>query len=185
MMSKAKRKWDGVQFDENGEVDVELTVEARRCEQGEPTGYEPVPENPPPAPKWQAKTGLCSMGLNGIDHDVLECLIDAASKRKGLSFRSELFIAGWTQRPLRTVQRSIASLFRRRLIRIVRRPCKNGVRNFYLINWEPTFAAYRGIKWFERNWTTARRHADAKLTPSETFHGTAKQPPSKVAAPPR
>ena len=65
---------------------------------------------PPPGPKWKARKGLARMKLNGAEHDIMECLIDRASKAKGLCFPSEEFIAGWTTRPLRTVERGIASL---------------------------------------------------------------------------
>ena len=43
----------------------------------------PLPDNPPPGPKWQAKQGLCRLNLNGAEYAVLGCLIDRASKTKG------------------------------------------------------------------------------------------------------
>ena len=108
-----------------------------------------LPANPPPGPKWQARTGLYRLGLNGAEHDVMGCLINRASKASGLCFPFEHGIVEWTNRPLRTVQRAIAELRTRNLIAIVEIGCKTGQRNRYYINWPPLFAAYEAIKAIE------------------------------------
>ena len=83
-------------------------VDSIRCRRED---VEPeLPENPPPDAKWKAKQGLNRLNLNGAEHDVMGCLVDRANATTGLCYPSEEFIAGWTGRPLRTVQRAIRSL---------------------------------------------------------------------------
>ena len=98
----------------------------------------PLNDNPPPGPKWKAKQGLNRLNLNGAEHDVMGCLVDRASSKSGLCYPSEEFIAGWTGRPLRTVQRAISSLWHKRLINITRRSLTS---NRYFIQWDALFAA--------------------------------------------
>src|SRR5262245_6462167 len=82
---------------------------------------EHLPENPPPGPKWKAKQGLNRLNLNGAEQDVMSCLIDLANSRTGLCYPSEEYVAGWTSRPKRTVRRAIASVKKKRLVKVVRR----------------------------------------------------------------
>jgi hypothetical protein len=87
------------------------------------------------------------MNLNGPDHDVMLCLIEHANSKSGVCFPSEELIAAWTNRPLRTIERSIKSISDQKLVRIVRRKNKSGtVSNRYFINWQPLFAAYAAQK---------------------------------------
>jgi Helix-turn-helix domain len=134
------------------------------------SGREVLPANPPPGPKYHARQGLASMGLNGSDHDVMFCLIDRANTNTGRCFPSEAFIAAWTNREERTVRRFIASLKKRNLIEATPVKCKGGTRNEYRINWDPLFAAYKAMKAFEkarhqkREELDAGLHAEAKAT---------------------
>ena len=93
-------------YDSDGEFNLEDTLENHVGNHERP----PLPLNPPPGLKWQAKQGLCALNLNGPEHAVLACLIDRASKSKGTCFPSQLFICGWTFRAPRTVGRAIATL---------------------------------------------------------------------------
>ena len=108
---------------------------------------EPLPDNPPPGPKWKAVLGLNRLQhLNGAEHAVMACLIDRANPRTGLCFPSEAYIAGWINRPERTVRRAISVLKRMRLARIIRRGPSS---NRYVINWLPLFVAYRELEEFQ------------------------------------
>jgi hypothetical protein len=120
----------------------EMMIEAMRDARGEA-----LPENPPPGPKWKAKQALNSLNLNGAEHDVMGCLVDRANARTGLCYPSEEFIAGWTNRPLRTVERAIASLKRKRLIKIIHRGTTS---NRYYIDWHRLFASFRAMMAFQK-----------------------------------
>src|SRR5262249_35808672 len=91
---------------------------------------------------------------------VMTCLIDCASKAHGYCIPSAEYIAGWVSRPLRTVERAIASLKRKHLVRTVRRGLTSCA---YLINWPPLFQAYRRAVSFQKSrkalWT-AQKVAD-------------------------
>jgi hypothetical protein len=140
---------------------------------------EPLPENPPPGPKWQAKQGLHCLDLNGAENRVMFCLIERANKFSGLCFPSEDWIAGWTRIPKRTVERAVASLKAKGLIGIVPvRRKRGGVSNRYYAKWEPLFAGYRHMKAFEAA-STEKRNA-ARDAPSKVA-GTPQSVPSKVA----
>jgi hypothetical protein len=124
-------------------VDVEATQSIREYE-----GLTPLPHNPPPGPKWQAKQGMARQCLNGAEYAVLACLIDRASKSKGACYPSQEFISRWTSRPVRTVRRAIKELSDKGIIRILHRGTTS---NAYLINWPPLFSAYRQMKAMERH----------------------------------
>jgi hypothetical protein len=140
-MSKSKmRHEEDVYWESDGQtINVEDTQELR--------WPNPLPDNRPPGPKWQAKQGMARLPLNGAEYAVLACLIDRASKRKGACYPSQEFISGWTFRPLRTVERAIATLNERGVIRSIQRGTTS---NAYIINWPPLFAAYRKMKAMER-----------------------------------
>jgi Helix-turn-helix domain len=138
----------------------EMMIESLQLARGEPP-----PPNPPPEPKWQAKQGLQRLKLNGPESAVLWLLIDYANGSSGLCFPSQARLALVLDLPLRTVERAVASLRRRRLIRALPRRSKAGaISSAYLINWQPIFAAYREM----------RRAQKVAVTP-----------PSKVATTPR
>jgi Helix-turn-helix domain len=137
-------------YDNDGEVDFESTLENEIGNRAAP----PLPWNPPPGPKWQAKQGIARLNLNGAEYAVLACLIDRASKCKGACFPSQEFICGWTSRPKRTVERAVATLEECRLIQIIDRGLKS---NAYVIDWQPIFVAYQEMKAFEKR--NALRHA--------------------------
>jgi hypothetical protein len=98
---------------------------------------------------------------------VLACLIDRASNTKGACYPSQEFIAGWTFRPKRTVERAIASLDAKKLIRVRYRGTHS---NAYIINWEPIFAAYHALVAFERR--NKERHGDASVAPAAKSGGS-------------
>jgi Helix-turn-helix domain len=125
-------------------------VDAIRCQRDE----EELPNSPPPGPKWKARKALSRLNLNGAEHDVMECLVDRANKDSGLCYPSEVFISGWTNRPLRTVQRAIDSLKRKRLISVVYR---GSTSSRYYINWRRVFAAARQMEAFEKRHAASRR----------------------------
>jgi hypothetical protein len=131
-------------------------IDSIRCRREE--FDQPLAENPPLGPKWMAKQGLNSLNLNGAEYAVMGCLLDRASSHSGLCYPSEEFIAGWTRRPLRTVQRAIRSLWEKRLINITRRSMTS---SRYFVQWAPLFSAYRHQKAFEKLNTkrNAQRHA--------------------------
>jgi hypothetical protein len=108
---------------------------------------EALPENPPPGPKWKAKQALSRLNLNGAEHDVMCCLVDRANANTGLCYPSEEYIAGWTTRPLRTVERAIASLRRKGLIKIIHRGTTS---NRYYIDWHRLFASFRAMVAFQK-----------------------------------
>jgi hypothetical protein len=143
-------------YDSDGEVDFESTLENEICSRVLP----PLPENPPPGPKWQAKQGMARLNLNGAEYAVLACLIDRASKGKGACFPSQEFIFGWTGRPERTVRRAVSTLEECGLIRVIDRGLKS---NAYIINWPPIFAAYQEMKRFEKR--NAQRHGAVTASP--------------------
>jgi Helix-turn-helix domain len=102
----------------------------------------PLPANPPPGPKWQAKKGLYRLGLNGTEHAVIGCLIDRANQHTGNCYPSVDFIARWTFRPERTIKLALASLRVKGLFVVIDRGTSS---NAYLINWQLLFSAYREI----------------------------------------
>ena len=89
----------------------------------------------------------------------MACLIDRANPSTGLCYPSEEYIAGWTGRALRTVQRAIRTLWNKRLINITRRSLTS---NRYYIAWGKLFEAYKLQKAFEkgRNVTPLPKVAD-------------------------
>ena len=138
-----------------------------------------LPENPASLPKWQAKQGLNRLNLNGAEHDVMGCLIDRANPTSGLCYPSEEYIAGWIDRPLRTVQRAIRTLWDKRLINITRR---SATSNRYFIQWPTLSIAYRAQKAFEK-----RRRCVAAVTLQKVADDTARSGgsyPPEVAAKP-
>jgi hypothetical protein len=143
---------DDMVYDHDGEVVLEDTLEntIENREGG------PLPHNPPPGPKWQAKQGMARLHLNGAEYSVLACLIDRASKNKGACYPSQEFISRWTFRPLRTVERAIATLNHKGAICSIPRGTTS---NAYIIHWKPLFAAYRQMKALEC-------HGDSDLTKS-------------------
>jgi hypothetical protein len=154
------------------EADHEKMVEAIREARGEPP-----PANPPPGPKWQAEAGLNRMNLNGAEHDVMACLIDRASTTIGHCYPSEEFIAGWTNRAHRTVERAIGTLKAMGLIRVIGRGTKS---NLYLVNWAPCFAAYHALKEFERgNKAKNRRRNDARKASRAKSGGSKRDCPAR------
>ncbi len=138
---------------------------------------EPLPSNPPPGPKWQAKQGMARLPLNGGEYAVLACLIDRASSGKRACYPSQEFISGWTFRPLRTVRRAIKALSDKGIIRILYRGTTSSA---YLISWPPLFAAYRQMKALEK--CNTERHAEQKVADDAPKSGRESIP--KVAAKP-
>jgi hypothetical protein len=125
-------------FDAEGNVDIEAMCEAR-CE----ARGEPLPNNPPPGPKWQAKQGLHRLSLNGSEAAVLWCLIDHASSKTGRCYPSQPRMAEILSIPEATVRRAVRTLRGKHLITIITRRNTRGERfNSYLINWPPLFSAY-------------------------------------------
>ena len=55
---------------------------------------DPLPDNPPPGPKWQAKKGLYRLGLNGAEYSVLGCLIGQARQKERVGLVRNLSGAG-------------------------------------------------------------------------------------------
>ena len=115
-----------------------------------------VPSNPPPGPKWQARIGAVVLGsLNGAEVAVMTCLIDCASKAHGYCVPSAKYIAGWTSRPLRTVERAIGLLKTKKLVRTVPR---GDTSSAFIISWSPLFLSYRKLVSFQgerkRLWST-------------------------------
>jgi helix-turn-helix protein len=159
-------------YDNDGEPDIAASVE-NEIDNRE---REPLPHNPPPGPKWQAKQGLARLPLNGAEYSVMACLIDRASKGKGACWPSQDFICGWTSRPERTVKRAISNLKALGLIRVIDR---GTISNAYIVNWEPIFAAYRQMKAFEKQHARRRdhvtrhvtRHAQPKVAPQDAAVG--------------
>jgi hypothetical protein len=141
----------------------------------------PLPNNPPPGPKWKAEAGLNRMNLNGVEHDVMCCLIDLANSKTGLCYPSEEYVAGWTNRSQRTVRRAIASLKRKRLLKVIRRGMTS---NRYVINWNHLFAAFHELEAFRaeqkvaghaaRSGRSSRQKVAAKPTESEPTEGNHK-----------
>jgi hypothetical protein len=165
------RKWDDVAWESDGaSVNVEDT-QSLRDENGNR-----LPNNPPPGPKWKAKKALARLHLNGAEYVVLACLIDRANQQTGLCYPSEEFIAGWTCRPKRTVERAIASLRGTRLIQVIDRGTTS---NRYVINWRPLFAAFTEMERFETE--SKKRHAPKVAAHPAKSGGTDLQ---KVAAKP-
>ena len=105
------------------------------------------------------------------------CLVDKANSKSGLCYPSEEYIAGWTGRPLRTVQRAIRTLWEKRLINIIRR---SATSNRYFVQWMPVFSAYWHQEAFEKR--HAQRHAQ-KVAGEDAKSGGS--PIQKVAAEPR
>ena len=105
--------------------------------------------------------------------------VDRASANTGLCYPSEEYIAGWTNRPLRTVQRAIRSLWEKRLINITR---SSATSNRYFIQWPALFVAYRQQKAFEQ------RRRDANVTPlqkvADEYVKSGGSHPPEVAAKP-
>ena len=121
---------------------------------------EPLPHNPPPGPKWQAKQGMAQLPLNGAEYAVSLISLTRASKNKGACYPSQEFICGWTFRPERTVKRAVAGLRARKLVTVVDRGTTS---NAYIIDWKPIFAAYQEMKRFEKR--HALRSAEPKVAP--------------------
>jgi hypothetical protein len=111
--------------------------------------------NEPHGPKWQAKDALNRINLNGPEHDVMHCLIDAANRVNGRCYPSEEFIAGWTNRNRWAVERAIKSLRQRGLIFVARRFATS---NLYTVNWQPLFDAYRDQMAFIRESKAKAKH---------------------------
>ena len=107
-----------------------------------------LPANPPPGgaeAKWKAKAAINRLGLNGAESSVMWCLIDCANGRTGLCYPGQEFMAGLLGlRPL-TVKRAIASLKKRRLIKVIR--CGS---NRYYINWPMFFSAFDAMEAFRK-----------------------------------
>ena len=131
-------------YDSDGDFNLEDTLENTIGNRAK----SPLPHNPPPGQKWQAKQGMARLRLNGAEYSVLACLLDRASKGKGACYPSQEFICKWTFRPERTVKRAVAGLRSRNLIRVIDRGLTS---NAYLINWPPLFKAYKEMKACERN----------------------------------
>jgi hypothetical protein len=160
MVRNKLRHEENVYFESDGQsINVEDTQSIR--------DRAPLPNNPPPGPKWQAKQGLCRLNLNGAEYAVLACLIDRASLAKGACYPSQEFICGWTFRPERTVKRAVAGLRTRKLVRVVDRGTAS---NAYHINWQPIFSAYRDMKGFEKR-HAASRNAEQKVAPQDETVG--------------
>ena len=142
-----------------------------------------LPENPPPDAKWKAKQGLNRLNLNGAEHDVMGCLVDRANATTGLCYPSEEFIAGWTGRPLRTVQRAIRSLWHKRLINITRR---SATSDRYFIAWARTLLGVPSHQQvFERDATAASRRRHKQKVAGESCQKWRVAPAPEVAAEPR
>ena len=135
---------DDMAYDSDGEFNLADTLDNSISNRARG----PLPDNPPPCPKWQAgKQGLCRLNLNGAEYAVQGCLIDRASKTKGACYPSQEFISGWTFRPKRTVERAVATLEAKGSPGVIDRGLKS---NAYIINWEPIFSAYQEMKRFEK-----------------------------------
>ena len=67
-------------YDSDGDFNLEDTLENTIGNRAK----SPLPHNPPPGQKWQAKQGMARLRLNGAEYSVLACLLDRASKGKGV-----------------------------------------------------------------------------------------------------
>jgi Helix-turn-helix domain len=156
------------------EYQHEAMVETIRCRREEIEGT--LPENPPGGAKWKAKQGLHRLNLNGAEQDVMACLIDRANPHTGLCYPSEEYIAAWTGRAMRTVQRAVRTLWDKRLINITRRSLTS---NRYYIAWGKLFEAHKLQKAFERRHTVTR---PPKVADHDTKSGGS-YPPEVAAKP--
>jgi hypothetical protein len=130
-----------------------MMVEVIRAARGEP-----LPENPPPGPKWQAKEGInvlrtIGVELNGTEVNVLFMLVEHANTTNGVCYPCQELISRRTCRPLRSVERAIASLKRKRLIDII--PVAYA-SNRYIINWTLLFDAHHQSRKIARAWQRKR-----------------------------
>ena len=124
---------DDMVYDHDGEFVLEDTLE-NTIQNRERS---PLPHNPPPGPKWQAKQGMARLCLNGAEYSVLACLLDRASKSKGACYPSQGFICKWTFRPERTVERAVAGLRSRKRIAVIE------LARIYGVPVEKAMAAWR------------------------------------------
>ena len=170
-----RAKWKDTAWEADGEtINIEETQFLREESDGER-----LPDNAPSEKKWKAAKALYRLKLSGTEHQVLGCLIDLANSKTGLCYPSEEYISGWIDRPLRSVQRAISSLRRKKLIEVVWR---SQTSNRYFINWQRLFSAFRKIEAFVLGQSASRRQDPSKAADQDVKSGGSH--PSKAAAEP-
>ena len=182
--NKSRTKPDP-EFDCEGQVDVEATIEEREYASGPPTSY----VAPGSMEWWRYLRAVTLLPLRArSDLTVLGCLLDHANPTTGQCYPCQQLISNETGLDLRTVERAIVRLVGTPYLSKERRGCSS---NAYHVNWKALEAV--DAEYQERRRINSRRWTDKGVgtedprnvpVPSRTTGSTPSQvsvqDPSKV-----
>ena len=182
--NKSRTKPDP-EFDCEGQVDVEATIEEREYASGPPTSY----VAPGSMEWWRYLRAVTLLPLRArSDLAVLGCLLDHANPTTGQCYPCQQLISNETGLDLRTVERAIVRLVGTPYLSKERRGCSS---NAYHVNWKALEAV--DAEYQERRRINSRRWTDKGVgtedprnvpVPSRTTGSTPSQvsvqDPSKV-----